>query len=101
MSDLHPARRRRLRTTLLLGLLSGALPLTATHADTGAAQEEAAQLGQALRQIDQSYQYQGLRSGHGSASVGGSAYRDQISARTGQSAQPSRHWRWLEPPLEH
>lgn len=41
---------------------------------------EAEELQSALENVDQSYEYLGLQSGHGSARVGGSRYTDPATA---------------------
>ncbi|MBB87978.1 hypothetical protein [Abyssibacter sp.] len=50
---------------------------------------EAEDLAEALEQLDQSFQYPGLRSGHGTATVGGARYRDQPTPQPGPVSAPT------------
>lgn len=66
-----PGQCARKLAIVWLGLVCG----TASAEET-ALKAEAAEVGAALERIDQSFRYHGLRAGHGSAAVGGAAYRD-------------------------
>lgn len=52
--------------------------------------DEAQDAAEALGQLDQSYAYHGLRSGHGSAVVGGSSFGDAPDRAAGDTRLNSR-----------
>lgn len=70
----------------------------ALHAADDAVNAEASDLGQALERIDQSFTYHGLRSGHGSASVGGAQFRDRVQRRHKSATVPAQDWTFKLPP---
>ncbi len=70
-----PLMNIRLARIHLVATLTLACASTA-HADD-ALTTEATELGEALGRLDQSFEFHGLRSGHGSTRVGGSRYDDR------------------------
>lgn len=83
-----------------LGLAFG-LSSSGIAAAQDALSTEAEELQSALENVDQSYEYLGLQSGHGSARVGGSRYTDPATARSRPPARTTLPAEVLPPKKTH